>query len=135
MQPVKQFHLQKAFFINVEISSDDWIWGWTVITETKNKISSISDISRLINSLEGGGDYAYDWFLELNRNLYIIKEQNSSKQVIRKECSFSEFFRLLFDESAGCFLNLYETSNTAMEVHTNKMGMNEILNFHINNQE
>ena len=92
------------------------------LLKQKNKISSISDISRLINSLEGGGDYAYDWFLELNKNLYIIK-QNSSKIGNSQRMYFSEFFRLLFDESAGCFLNLYETSNTAMEVYTNKMGI------------
>lgn len=92
------------------------------LLKQKNKISSISDISRLINSLEGGGDYAYDWFLELNKNLYIIK-QNSSKIGNSQRMYFSEFFRLLFDESAGCSLNLYETSNTAMEVYTNKMGI------------
>ena len=92
------------------------------LLKQKNKISSISDISRLINSLEYGGDYAYDWFLELNKNLYIIK-QNSSKIGNSQRMYFSEFFRLLFDESAGCFLNLYETSNTAMEVYTNKMGI------------
>ena len=87
------------------------------LLKQKNKISSISDIS-----IEGGGDYAYDWFLELNKNLYIIK-QNSSKIGNSQRMYFSEFFRLLFDESAGCFLNLYETSNTAMEVYTNKMGI------------
>ena len=92
------------------------------LLKQKNKISSLSDISSLINSLEGGGDYAYDWFLELNKNLYIIK-QNSSKIGNSQRMYFSEFFRLLFDESAGCFLNLYETSNTAMEVYTNKMGI------------
>lgn len=92
------------------------------LLKQKNKISSISDISRLINSLESGGEYAYDWFLELNKNLYIIK-QNSSKIGNSQRMYFSEFFRLLFDESAGCFLNLYETSNTAMEVYTNKMGI------------
>ena len=92
------------------------------LLKQKNKISSISDISRLIDSLEGGGDYAYDWFFELNKNLYIIK-QNSSKIGNSQRMYFSEFFRLLFDESAGCFLNLYETSNTAMEVYTNKMGI------------
>lgn len=92
------------------------------LLKQKNKISSISDISRLINSLESGGDYAYDWFLELNKNLYIIK-QNSSKIGNSQRMYFSEFFRLLFDESADCFLNLYETSNTAMEVYTNKMGI------------
>lgn len=92
------------------------------LLKQKNKISSISDISRLIKSLEGGGDYAYDWFLELNKNLYIIK-QNSSKIGNSQRMYFSEFFRLLFDKSAGCFLNLYETSNTAMEVYTNKMGI------------
>ena len=92
------------------------------LLKQKNKISSISDISRLIDSLEGGGDYAYDWFFELNKNLYIIK-QNSSKIGNSQRMYFSEFFRLLFDKSAGCFLNLYETSNTAMEVYTNKMGI------------
>lgn len=92
------------------------------ILKQKDKISSISTISELINSLEVGGEYSYDWFLELNKNLYIIK-QNSSKIGNSQRMYFSEFFRLLFDESGGCFLNLYETSKIAMEVYMNKMGI------------
>lgn len=92
------------------------------LLKQKNKISSISVISELINKLEGGGEFAYDWFLELNSNLYIIK-QNSSKIGNSQRMYFSEFYRLLFDESGGCYLNLYETSKTAMEVYANKMGI------------
>lgn len=87
----------------------------------KNKISSISQIISYIDQIEGGGQEQSDWFLELNKNLYEIK-QKSSKIGNSQRMYFNEFFRLLFDESGTSFLNLYETATLAREVYMNKMG-------------
>lgn len=89
--------------------------------KNKKKIDSITRILEYINDIEIGGDYSYDWFLELNTNLNQIK-QTSSKIGNSQRMYFSEFFRLLFDESGDCFLNLYEAATVAMEVYLNKMG-------------
>lgn len=89
--------------------------------KNKKKIDSISRILEYTNDINNGGEYRYDWFFELNSNLYQIK-QNSSKIGNSQRMYFSEFFRLLFDESGDCFLNLFEAAKVAMEVYTNKMG-------------
>jgi len=89
--------------------------------KNKKKIDSITRVLEYINDIEIGGDYSYDWFLELNTNLNQIK-QTSSKIGNSQRMYFSEFFRLLFDESGDCFLNLYEAAKVAMEVYLNKMG-------------
>lgn len=89
--------------------------------KNKEKIDSLSRILEYINDINNGGEYHYDWFLELNSNLYQIK-QNSSKIGNSQRMYFSEFFRLLFDESGSYFLNLFEAAKVAMEVYTNKMG-------------
>lgn len=92
------------------------------LLKQRNKISSISNINELVARLEPGGEFSYDWFYELNKNLYIIK-QNSSKIGNSQRMYFSEFFRLLFDEDGTCYLNLFEATRTAMEVYRNKMGI------------
>lgn len=92
------------------------------LLKQRNKISSISNINELVARLEPGGEFPYDWFYELNKNLFIIK-QNSSKIGNSQRMYFSEFFRLLFDEDGPCYLNLFEATRTAMEVYRNKMGI------------
>lgn len=92
------------------------------ILKQKNKIRSISNINELVASLKPGGEISYDWFLEINKNLYIIK-QNSSKIGNSQRMYFSEFFRLLFDETGPSYLNLFEAASIAMEVYRNKMGI------------
>ena len=92
------------------------------ILEQKNKIRSISNINELVASLKPGGEISYDWFLEINKNLYIIK-QNSSKIGNSQRMYFSEFFRLLFDKTGPSYLNLFEAASIAMEVYRNKMGI------------
>jgi hypothetical protein len=92
------------------------------LLKQRNKISSISNINELVARLEPGGEFSYDWFYELNKNLFIIK-QNSSKIGNSQRMYFSEFFRLLFDEDGPCYLNLFEATRTAMEVYRNKMGI------------
>lgn len=89
--------------------------------KNKKKIDSITRVLEYINGIEIGGEYTYDWFLELNNNLDHIK-QTSSKIGNSQRMYFSEFFRLLFDESGNYFLNLYEAAKVAMEVYLNKMG-------------
>lgn len=89
--------------------------------KNKKKIASITTVLEYINEIKDGGEYPYDWFLELNTNLDNIK-QTSSKIGNSQRMYFSEFFRLLFDESGDCFLNLYEAAKVAMEVYLNKMG-------------
>ena len=89
--------------------------------KNKKKIVSITTVLEYINEIKDGGEYPYDWFLELNTNLDKIK-QTSSKIGNSQRMYFSEFFRLLFDESGYCFLNLYEAAKVAMEVYLNKMG-------------
>ena len=88
------------------------------LLKQKDKISSISNINELVANLEHGGEYSYDWFLEINKNLYMIK-QNSSKIGNSQRM----YFRLLFDETGPFYLNLFEAANTAMEVYRNKMGI------------
>lgn len=92
------------------------------ILKQKNKIRSISNINELVASLKPGGEFSYDWFLKINTDLYIIK-QNSSKIGNSQRMYFSEFFRLLFDETGPFYLNLFEAASTAMEVYRNKMGI------------
>lgn len=88
----------------------------------QNKISSISQIISYIDQIESGGQEQSDWFLELNKSLYEIK-QKSSKIGNSQRMYFNEFFRLLFDESVTSFLNLYETAIVAREVYMTKMGI------------
>lgn len=94
------------------------------LLKQRGKISSISDIIKYINEIKNGGKTPYDWFKELNRNLYEIK-QHSSKIGNSQRMYFHEFFRLLFDnddDNKESFLNLYESTKSARRIYMNKMG-------------